>query len=938
MRTKNILCFFIAAAILLFNASAQQKTFASTFKLPSRVTAADYEKGKIIFKLKPEFRSSGINEHSLEKIFSSLKTKSIKKLFPNNQPPASERNADGQLLVDLSLIWQLNYDSDIPIEKAINMLMSTGKLIYAEPSYIYKPAYIPNDTSFAIQYHLAKIHAIQAWDITHGDSTIVIGITDTGFDTTHPELRPRIKYNTADPINGIDDDGDGFTDNYYGWNIAMNNNDVYGPLALHGTFVAGVACAQVDNIIDGAGVGFNTKFLPVRLSSNANTIINGELGIVYAADHNCIAVNCSWGGFGGSQFGQDAVNYATFNKNCLVVGAAGNNQDETPFYPAAYENVLSIAGSDTADNRWAGSSYGCTCDMSCPGDIIWSIAPASTIMIVSGGTSEAAPQATAAAALVKKQFPALNALQIGERLRVTSDNLDTVSGNGSYFHLLGKGRLNIFRAVTEPATSARASAISIADNNDNAFILGDTLRISAVFTNYLDPLSNLTVTLSSSSPYISLIDSVFNSSAMNSLEVDSNRSNPFRAVIVGTPPVNTEVYFTFNYSDGTYNDWQCMKVLINVDYINIFINEVGTSMTSKGRLGFNDAGQAQGIGFIYHQGPSLLYNGGTVIGVNDSMVSDVTIGSPATSTENDFVSILRVHQEIPSVVSDFDAITIFNDDSATYPLGISVTHRAHAWIAPGHAKYIIYDYVIHNNSATNYNSLYIGLYADWDIPPPNYATNVEGFDAPRRLCWAHDTQPGGVFAGIKVLTPGGINYYAFNNNGSNGSVSIYDGFTKQEKYQTMSSLSRLASDTTDISMMISSGPFSVAVGDSVHIAFALLAGDSLTQLQATADSAQQQFNSIGSGIHEYPVLADNFACFPNPATDFCTIQITLSTFSSVELNLYSVLGENVVNIFSGYQNAGSRQYNFDTSKLSSGIYLCELKTGEGQMIKKLVIH
>src|SRR5712671_6887990 len=176
MRVKNILCFFIAV-LILFHASAQQKFSAvNAFKLPEKVTAADYEKGKIIFKLKPEFRSPDINESSLKKIFSFLKTTGVKKLFPNHQPPAMERNASGQLLVDLSLIWQLNYDSDIPIEKAINMLMSSGKLMYAEPSYIYKPAYIPNDTSFTIQYHLAKIHAIQAWDVTHGDSTIVIGI------------------------------------------------------------------------------------------------------------------------------------------------------------------------------------------------------------------------------------------------------------------------------------------------------------------------------------------------------------------------------------------------------------------------------------------------------------------------------------------------------------------------------------------------------------------------------------------------------------------------------------------------------------------------------------------------------------------------------------------------------------------------------------------
>ncbi|HLG36342.1 MAG TPA: S8/S53 family peptidase [Bacteroidia bacterium] len=939
---KNLLLLAVSCWL---TASAQHppQVQQKPFKLNPLVTAKDYQHGKIIFKLKPELRSHAaknkISERSIENIFSVLKADKVEKLFPNHQPPMAERNKSGEKLVDLSLIYTLNFSSGTPIEKAINLLMSTGKLIYAEPDYIYKPLYTPNDTGIINQYHLAMIRAYQAWDINQGDSTIVIGFTDTGCDTTHPELVARIAYNTADPVNGTDDDGDGYTDNYYGWNVAQNNYDVTEGGIPHGTFVIGLGCMQNDNTICGAGVGFRTRFLPIRCSTNGSFIVNGELGIVYAADHGCVAVNCSWGGFGGSQFGQDAVDYATFNGNCLVVGAAGNSDNEAPFFPAAYQHVLAVCGSNQTDNKWVGSSYGSFCDISTPGDNLYSILAGNpTVMVYSGGTSEAAPQATAGAALVKKQFPLLNAMQIGEQLRATSDDIDTVPGNAIYTHKLGKGRMNLFRAVTETtAKSVRAFDIIITDNNDDAFILNDTLRISAVFTNYLDTLANLNITLTTTSPYITFINNTFNPGAMNPLQADSNRSNPFTAIITGSPPTNTPVYFDFNYTDGTYTDWQAIDLLVNVDYINIYVNEVGTSMTSKGRLGFNDNGQAQGLGFIYHAPPTLLYGGGLVIGVNDSVTSDITIGDPPTSMNQDFVAVTRAHQ-LPSVLSDFDAEATFNDDSAAYPIGISVTQKAFAWINPPDSKYIIYDFLIRNTGANNYTTLHAGLYADWDITPVNYATNVAGYDAPRKLGWAHDTQPGGVFCGIKVLSPGGVNYYAFNNDGSNGSVGIYDGFTKFEKYNSMSSWSRLSTDTTDVSMMISSGPFTLNAGDSVRVAFALLASDSLTQMQAAADRAQAVFDSIAAGIVKPPAFTPQFVCYPNPFSDECTVALTLTQRENVSLAVYNVLGEKIISLWDGYLTAGSHAFYVSASQLSKGIYFCEFRTGEKVTVRKLVVQ
>ena len=113
------------------------------------------------------------------------------------------------------------------MESAINKILSTGLVEYAEPHYVYEilDAYNPNDpradttnAQFS-QWHLKKIKAYQAWGIQQGDTNIVIGISDTGTDLNHAELNSSIKKNYADPINGLDDDGDGFSDNYYGYDL-----------------------------------------------------------------------------------------------------------------------------------------------------------------------------------------------------------------------------------------------------------------------------------------------------------------------------------------------------------------------------------------------------------------------------------------------------------------------------------------------------------------------------------------------------------------------------------------------------------------------------------------------------------------------------------------------------------------------------------------------
>src|ERR1700752_2836205 len=238
------------------------------YRLPWGITEKDYLPKTIILKVKPGFKNicdnSSINHPSFQNIAQSIGFFNLNKKFPLDRSPEREFNQSGERYADLSLIYELHYTSDLAIEKAISQLLISGILVYAEPHFMPRLTYNPNDplANPTDQYHLQTINAFNAWTTNKGDSSIVIGITDTGTDFTHSDLINNIKRNLNDPIDGIDNDGDLYTDNYYGWDLGSNDNDPSWQANAHGVHVCGIAGASTDNSIGGAGVGFNCKIMP----------------------------------------------------------------------------------------------------------------------------------------------------------------------------------------------------------------------------------------------------------------------------------------------------------------------------------------------------------------------------------------------------------------------------------------------------------------------------------------------------------------------------------------------------------------------------------------------------------------------------------------------------------------------------------------------------
>jgi len=949
---KNISLMMCALVTLFLPASGvskdgQHPSGPAHFTMPSGLQPGDYMQQTIVFKVLPDYRAgcfvNNIELPVLNAVLEQLGQVSLTKMFPNAAVPPAPKNEAGFPYADLTLIYQFSYSSSMALEKAINLVIATGLVQYAEPKYIPKAFYTPNDPSISQQYFLSKIQAYSAWNISKGDSTIVIGITDTGTDTNHPDLAANLKHNYADPVNGIDDDGDTYVDNFSGWDLGENdNNPAVGSCATcsHGSHVSGCAAAVTDNGTGVASTGFKSKFLPVKIADANGSLIKAYEGVAYAADHGCQIINCSWGSGGGGQAGQDVMTYAAINKNALVVAASGNTYVEQYFYPGSYNYVLNVTATDDQDVKAGFSTYGPTVDVSAPGVDIYSTLYNNTYAN-SSGTSMASPVTAGAAAIVKSFYPSYTGLQVGEQLRVTADNIDAVSGNAAFASKLGTGRINLYRALTESRPSVRMENMVMTDNNDNTFITNDTVSISGDIRNYLAPTSNLVATLSSTSPYVTIIDNSTTGGVIPTLGVYNNTPDPFTIKINSNAPINASIKMRIDYTDGAYTDFQIFYFTANVDYINVVVNDIGTTVTSKGRIGYNGTAQAQGLGFMYKGGATLLYEAGLMIGESSAAVSDMVRGDPQGTIDNDFQSSIAVHYDLPSVKSDVDISGRFNDNLSPSVLNLLVNHHFYAWSLAGHTKYVIFEYIIKNNGSNALNSLYAGIYADFDIGAGG-ADNKANTDAPNKLGYCYRNVAGGFYTGIRVLTPTPFLHFATDNDGANGGISNYDGFTTSEKYQTLSTNHLTAGGTgagADVSNIVSTGPFALNPGDSVKVAFALIAGDDLNDIQGSASNAQIKYDGL-TGITE-PLLNSPTlqlgSVFPNPAGDHATISLFTSQQLTANMQLTDALGRLVYTQDGINLNTGGNLIDIETVSFDNGLYTLTIHANEKTIVTKVMV-
>ncbi|MFM8856952.1 MAG: S8 family serine peptidase, partial [Actinomycetota bacterium] len=394
------------------------------------------------------------------------------------------------------------------VPQSIAALQTTPGVLVAEPNYVVESAATSNDPyvtngSLWGMYGDASTpsnafgsQASEAWSAGYtGSKDVYVAVIDGGVDFSHADLAPNAWVNPFDPVDGIDNDGNGYVDDTNGWDFAHNDRTVYDGDSddSHGTHVAGTIGAVGGNSIGVAGVNWNVTLISAKFLSNGGTTNDAIEAIDYVTklklEHglNIVATNNSWGGGGLSFLLRDAIRRAG-DAGILFVAAAGNsglNIDTSPEYPAAYDCaassagvirdwdcVLSVAALGSGGGLASFSNHGSTnVDLGAPGVAVVSTTPNQTFASYSG-TSMAAPHVTGAVALCAAINPGLTAAQIRSAI-IDS----TVSTSSLVNKTASNGRLDA-SAMAGLCSSNSSEMTGSPTNLHTEVISSDSVRLS----------------------------------------------------------------------------------------------------------------------------------------------------------------------------------------------------------------------------------------------------------------------------------------------------------------------------------------------------------------------------------------------------------------------------------------------------------------------------
>lgn len=207
------------------------------------------------------------------------------------------------LLAQIPNLKKIRKNLFVVDKKYIKNIQRLSKVIHMEPNHKIKPTNIPNDLSSELwglenKEYKNDANVVNAWKQTTGSKNIVVAVIDTGVDFTHPDLADNLWYNTKE-INGqnkVDDDGNGFVDDIYGWNTVLNSTDIY-DYRGHGTHVAGIIGAKGNNGKGVVGVNWNVSLMILNIfpKNEDGTIADAIKAIDYAVANGAHVINASWG-------------------------------------------------------------------------------------------------------------------------------------------------------------------------------------------------------------------------------------------------------------------------------------------------------------------------------------------------------------------------------------------------------------------------------------------------------------------------------------------------------------------------------------------------------------------------------------------------------------------------------------------------------------------
>jgi hypothetical protein len=507
----------------------------------------EFSPTRLIVKLKPEMDKKvnlGKVEGKITTGLAQLDSLNLKFKVKKQEKLFKEFNQTALKLDKLSSVYVLEVPAGTDLDQMKVEYESRPEVEYVEIDYKLELFAPPNDPLFPYQWSLnntgqgylginripgdyndmqvikygtvdADIDALEAWERNDETTIPLVGIIDTGLDLDHEDLADHIWTNPGEiPNNGIDDDHNGFVDDFYGWDFSGNETDTvledndptdyYG----HGTHCAGIVGAVRNNGIGISGINTPCKIMAIKFFPNSFFSL-GAKSIIYAADMGCDVINMSWGSPYPSKVIEDALDYA-INKGVLPIAASGNSGAEDNFYPASLPQVFTVGASNSDDEVTYFSTYGDHIEVVAPGEDILSLRADNTDMYAEGGasgrepfvhivnnhyyladgTSMASPCVVGVAAYILSASPGISNERVKEIIEQSADDIIYPYGGDSLYSpgkdiYSGYGRVNLNSALQ--LLSGRLAKIDYP--YENALVSGNVVILGTAsgdsFQNYV---------------------------------------------------------------------------------------------------------------------------------------------------------------------------------------------------------------------------------------------------------------------------------------------------------------------------------------------------------------------------------------------------------------------------------------------------------------------
>lgn len=699
---------------------AEQSAYVNTGITLGTAAKGEYNKGIVLVKAEQGLDISaldGVDYVSAEPLYTGSRWYAIRLADEDKTEEAAE------YLCQLGVFDAVDYDYVMAVEADVDTVEVTDNPRYEEQSTNYATHNIQDTWEYLTENGYAA----------GGSSDVVVAVIDTGVDYTHLDLRNNIWVNTGEiPGNGIDDDGNGYIDDIYGWNCVADNNDPMDDNG-HGTHVAGIIAAE-NNEIGGVGIAYNCKIMVLKAGNSSGYFNNSDIAeaIEYAYMNGASVINMSFGGSYISMAVEDALQ-AAYN-SCILVAAAGNDSycndlacisctDKGVTYPAALSYVIGVMSTNTAGSRLSSfSNYdhnprnSVEYEVCAVGESVLSCWPGNKYATLNG-TSMAAPVVSAVAALLRSCW---TDREVYSTKFIQSQIVNTGSQSVSAHTVV-----DAYAALTQlPTPSVNLydyyidDSTDISENNNGNGVMdaGETVRVYFSLFNYGGVASDVQVTLDTirssgaTDPYFTISVSSLTLSDIGTYSERTSGEQYFEIVVAADCPNDYMADFNirFTYTNGLdeedtaqYSGKSTMTFNVSNGYhLSGIISEDTVFTADRRYIVSEDVVIPAGVTVTFKEGcyiqfyadqdyytsPTIIVYG--TLKIQGTAENMVTI-APSERYSN-FACIIEYDSETASVQLDYvNTTNLLFDGSATSDSDTGA-YIAHSWLCYGSSSVLYY--------------------------------------------------------------------------------------------------------------------------------------------------------------------------------------------------------------------------------------------------------